>query len=282
MDFLLTYPGFKKKAFTTSYDDGVVQDIRLIEILRKYGIKGTFNLNSGLSGVEKFREDIYKNQIDCSRLVLKDYVNLYSGFEVASHTSNHPFLETLSKKEQKEEFEKDIAALSDMFSQNVRGAAYPYGTYNADTLEVERELGIQYSRTTRSTYSFSRPYNFLLWHPTIHHTDPKLNETLERFFKDETTELGLFYLWGHAYEFAINDNFSVMEETCQKVKNHEEEIYLATNIELVDYIKAAELVYYKKREEGFLINPSNRDIYVIVKDTGEKVVLKPHERRKYE
>ena len=38
----------KKKAVTFSFDDGVMQDIRVIEILDKYGLKGTFNLNKGV------------------------------------------------------------------------------------------------------------------------------------------------------------------------------------------------------------------------------------------
>ena len=42
----------KKKAVTFSFDDGVTQDIRLIEIFNKYGLKGTFNLNSGFLGLE--------------------------------------------------------------------------------------------------------------------------------------------------------------------------------------------------------------------------------------
>ena len=40
----------KNKAITFSYDDGLTQDIRLIEIFNKYNLKGTFNLNSGLLG----------------------------------------------------------------------------------------------------------------------------------------------------------------------------------------------------------------------------------------
>ena len=40
----------KKKAITFSYDDGVTQDIRLIELLNKYNLKCTFNLNSELLG----------------------------------------------------------------------------------------------------------------------------------------------------------------------------------------------------------------------------------------
>ena len=42
------FPGGKHKALTMSYDDGRTQDRRLIEIFNKYGIRGTFHLNSGL------------------------------------------------------------------------------------------------------------------------------------------------------------------------------------------------------------------------------------------
>ena len=40
----------KKKAVTFSFDDGIEQDVRAIEILDKYGLKATFNLNSGKFG----------------------------------------------------------------------------------------------------------------------------------------------------------------------------------------------------------------------------------------
>ena len=45
--FHLRYPGGLAKAVTFSYDDGVEQDIRLVEIFNKNGIKGTFNINTG-------------------------------------------------------------------------------------------------------------------------------------------------------------------------------------------------------------------------------------------
>ena len=44
----IRFPGFKLKAVTLSYDDGVRQDKRLISIMQKYGLKGTFNINAGL------------------------------------------------------------------------------------------------------------------------------------------------------------------------------------------------------------------------------------------
>ena len=38
------FPGGKQNAVTFSYDDGKVGDIRLMEIFRRYGIKGTFHI----------------------------------------------------------------------------------------------------------------------------------------------------------------------------------------------------------------------------------------------
>ena len=42
------YPGGKHKALTLSYDDGKLQDRRLVALFNRYGIKGTFHINSGL------------------------------------------------------------------------------------------------------------------------------------------------------------------------------------------------------------------------------------------
>ena len=48
----MRFPGNRPKAFTLSYDDGVVQDIRFMEILNRNGLKCTFNLNSELLGTK--------------------------------------------------------------------------------------------------------------------------------------------------------------------------------------------------------------------------------------
>ena len=50
MSFVLLYPGFKKKAVTFSYDDGILQDKTTVSILKNHHRKGTFNLNYGQSG----------------------------------------------------------------------------------------------------------------------------------------------------------------------------------------------------------------------------------------
>ena len=46
----LRFPGGKTRALTFSYDDGVLQDRRLVGILNDHGLKGTFNIGSGVLG----------------------------------------------------------------------------------------------------------------------------------------------------------------------------------------------------------------------------------------
>ena len=79
-------PDKKLKAFTLSYDDGVTQDIRLIELLEKYNLKCTFNLNSGLG----YRA----NRIDNDKIR-----EIYKNHEVAVHTKTHPNLTGLDDNE---------------------------------------------------------------------------------------------------------------------------------------------------------------------------------------
>ncbi len=47
---ILLFPEGKHKVFTLSYDDGKCADRRLIEIMNRYGVRGTFHLNAGLIG----------------------------------------------------------------------------------------------------------------------------------------------------------------------------------------------------------------------------------------
>ena len=50
------FPGGKHKVLTMSYDDGRLEDRRLVELFNRYGIRGTFNLNGGLPRPERIPE----------------------------------------------------------------------------------------------------------------------------------------------------------------------------------------------------------------------------------
>ena len=80
----MCFPGGKTKALTFSYDDGEKQDIRLIQLFNKYGLKGTFNLNSGLMARSE--------KMPSSKVALEKIKEIYDGHEVAVHAAHHPFL----------------------------------------------------------------------------------------------------------------------------------------------------------------------------------------------
>ena len=102
----------KNKALTFSYDDGTMQDVRLIELFNKYGMKATFNINSGLLGTERtlIRENV---EVLHNKINPEDVKFVYDGHEVAAHTLTHP---SLPKQEKDEEIirqvEEDRAKLS--------------------------------------------------------------------------------------------------------------------------------------------------------------------------
>ena len=123
----------KNKILTFSYDDGVSQDIRLIELLNKYGMKATFNLNSGFLGGKwtLTREGVV---VDHIKPAAEDVGFIYQGHEVAAHTLTHPFLPDMQdESEIIRQVEQDRLALSELCGYEVVGFAYPGGGINYDS-----------------------------------------------------------------------------------------------------------------------------------------------------
>ena len=93
------FPEGKYKALTLSYDDGREEDRKLISIFRKYGLKATFNLNSGLADT------------DLRRIRKNEWPELYAGFEIAAHTVTHPTISRCPLSFVAEEILKDFASI---------------------------------------------------------------------------------------------------------------------------------------------------------------------------
>ena len=78
----------KKKAITFSFDDGIWQDRPLVDILNKYGLKGTFNLNSECFGsIDSY--EAFGKMVNRDRLKEDEVKAVYAGHEVAVHTLTH-------------------------------------------------------------------------------------------------------------------------------------------------------------------------------------------------
>jgi len=235
---IMRYPGGLRKALTLSYDDGVEQDAQLIPILDAHGLRATFNINSG-----KFCPEGHVHPAGQIHRVmtLSRAKALYSGtaHEVAVHALTHANLPDLPPSAVCYEVMQDRINLEREFGGVIRGMAYPFGTYSDEVVDTLKSTGAVYARTVVSTHHFSVPTDWLRLHPTCHHDDPKLMELCERFLSSKVVfGSQLFYLWGHAYEFEANDNWQIIEAFADRMGGHED-IWYATNIEIVDYMNAA-------------------------------------------
>ncbi len=269
MSTFYRFPGGLRKAVTLSYDDGVEQDVRLMDILDKHGIRCTFNLNSGCWAPEGV---VYAPGTIHRRMPKSQVEKLYANpnHEVAAHCLTHASLTELSPAEIAWEVLEDRRNLEAMFGGLVRGLAYPFGTYSDQVVDALKATGAAYARTVHSTNDFTVPTDWLRLHPTCHHNAPNLNDLCDRFLADPAPFFNrLFYLWGHSYEFEADNNWQVIEDFCEKMGGRDD-IWYATNIEIVDYVNACRRVI-ASADGKTLHNPTSTDIWADV--DGKRVVI---------
>ena len=256
MKAYIAFPEGKSKALTMSYDDGKLQDERLLSIFNQYGIKGTFNLNYGLMGLDKKPPRFEKEQIK----------ELYKGHEIATHTMTHPTIARCPLTYVAEEILEDRKGLEKALGTLVRGHAYPNGSYSEEIKTLFRQMGIAYARVVETTGEFELPDDFMEWKATCHHNDPQLMEKARYFAEFHKPQyLKLMYVWGHSYEFDNNDNWNVIEEFCEYMGGRED-IWYATNIEIVDYMTAAKNLQFSADCEA-VYNPSAASVWLVLNDT---------------
>lgn len=246
------YKDAKKRAFTMSYDDGRIHDLRLIDIFNKYGIKGTFNLNA--------------NNIDKEGYVTSaDVRERYVGHEVACHGFTHQYFERIPREELIREVLQDRQVLENLTGYPVNGMAYPYGTLSEDVKNELKALGILYARGITRTADFEHanvpPKDFLCWNPTVGHRDPKMFELLDSFFREgRVRPLALFYIWGHSYSFHDDDNWDLIERICERAGG-DPDTWFATNIEIYNYLTALWQLRFNV-ERTVVYNPTALDLWI--------------------
>jgi peptidoglycan/xylan/chitin deacetylase (PgdA/CDA1 family) len=224
----------KKKAVTFSFDDGVTQDIRLIEILNRYGLKATFNINSELLGKEG-GIDRNGKAVRHDKVQVCDVSHIYAGHEVAAHTLTHPNLTRLTKEEIIRQVEEDRKNLSRICGYEVVGMAYPCGGVNNDDRVAEiikNNTEIKYARTITSTHKFAGQDNLFRFNPSVYYIEENFEEIVDAFLSLETEEPQLLYIWGHSYEMdAEYITWEKFESVCKKLSGRSE-IFYGTNREV--------------------------------------------------
>lgn len=240
-----------KLYFTTSWDDGSIYDIKLSELLNKYGIKGTFYL------------PIINKQVSRS-LATNDMQNINKYFEVGGHTYSHAVLTEISLIEAQQQIAKGKMALEDALGEKVSSFCFPKGKYNVNLVNVINDCGFLFARTTnnfrnRKILEVNKslmhvslqayPHNLLgygisvlkgNWEGFINclKTARNLNswQLLSKNLFDYAYKTnGVYHLWGHSWEIEKYRLWDMLEEFLQYAASHTD-IVFCTNTELWNFL----------------------------------------------
>ena len=238
------FPEGKFKAVTFSYDDGLHADIRLAKVLSDNGMKGTFNLSTGLMSDKDGCHYLSANEVREQIIPL--------GHEIAIHGHSHSAPGLNRPIDIIEEILTCRKNLEREFGGIIRGMAYPDsgikvlsgGKSGEEIKNILKSLDIAYARTTYDDRSFALPNDMHEWSATAHHTDPDLMKYIDEFLSFDEKKLyasrrfsKLIFIWGHSAEFDRDNNWELLDEICAKLSGREE-IWYATNMEICEYMMA--------------------------------------------
>lgn len=224
-----------KPIVTTSWDDGSIFDLKVAELLNKYGIKGTFYVPKSLFAHPLERDDI---------LMLDKYS------EIGSHTLNHVDLTKVSLSEAKREIEGSKTYLEDLLGHNVPMFCYPSGRFNKDIKKIVRDAGFIAARTTKRG-GFNLPSDPYEWQITLYASPGLPTPTLIPWLKrriaitgllDWETQAkllfdkflkvgGIYHIWGHSLGFEINLHWDKLDRVLAYI-SHREGVHYMTNGEI--------------------------------------------------
>ncbi|MBQ6847553.1 MAG: polysaccharide deacetylase family protein [Clostridia bacterium] len=270
----LRFPEGKLKVVTFSYDDGCIHDIKLAEIFNKYGMKGTFNLNSSWIGTEK-----YMNLEQIKTAILD------AGHEIAIHGEQHRANGKIRPIEGIRDVLNCRLFLEKEFGVFVRGMAYPHsginffcnGTTFDRIVSYLQDLDISYARSLNKVNgNLDLPTNWYEWNPTIGHNSENIFTLIEKFMQIDPTKLTfqrrvpkIFFVWGHSYDFNNNNSWDRIEKICEQLKG--DDIWYATNGEICDYINAYHQLVYSA-DGSMVYNPTVKTIWFETNNASYKIL----------
>lgn len=199
------------KYFIISIDDGTIYDEKVISVLNRHKLKGTFNLNSGLENFIWYNEGR-----PVQRLRLEKNKHLYDGHEVASHSLTHPHLTMCHNDRVGYEVGVDKENLERIFGRPITSFAFPFEDFDERCINRIREIeGFSAIRLSEIDSTFRFPID--PFHIKI--TSLNVKEAIKlipEFIKDPKAELFTFV--SHAYDFEFENAYDLLEELCVMIK----------------------------------------------------------------
>ncbi len=262
-DIQILFPENKNKALIMSFDDGNISDTSVVQILNKYGLKGTFFIHINPIKTIYETNDSYSKRRSISKDELKQ---VYKYHEVGSHGISHNRFDQMKDSLLYLELKESKTYLEQLVNKPVISLSYPYGCYNAKSILYAKQLGYINARTISNTNSFKQPEDLMQWHPTCELINT--NKHIADFFEDTTPfvqkwskivfhKLGIkyntskvMYVWGHATDMENPKVFSWhdFDSLCKKIALHKKEIWTTTAQQLGLYLKTTKNIIKTKYE----------------------------------
>lgn len=167
----------KKVYVITSWDDTDNLDLRMMKLLDKYDLKGTFF--------------VITDYID-KKITLNSIKDISINHEIGAHTVNHVTLTDVEDRVAYTEMFQSKKILEKHLDKKINSFAYPKGKYNKTHIKLAEEIGYESARTTKSFY-INKPKNRYEMHSTLW--------TYPHAFKDVLSQIRL-------YKISINFMFN--------------------------------------------------------------------------
>ncbi len=178
------------------WDDGDVDDIRLVKILKKHGARATFNINPGGWKSERRMAHRFRDEYPVYRLTLDEMPQVYEGFCIGGHSMTHPRLTAVDPSWAFTELVECQRYIEAHFGQTDIGMAYPGGGYDDSLKELVRKAGYLYSRTILNVDLELNIHDPMALHTHCHF---QAEDFWQKFDAVKAVD-GDFYFWGHTFE----------------------------------------------------------------------------------
>lgn len=221
---------------TTSWDDGHKLDIRLVALLKKYGIKSTLYVSP--RDREFARSDL---------LTREQVKTLAKDVEIGAHTMTHPRLHRVSDDEAQRELVGSKRYLERLLKRPVTTFCYPGGDYYPRHARMAAEAGFTYARTVKRHSFVTGPlleglttvnaYNHYqdLWKIAIFARFNPIKTW--RYFQWDNLAIAMFdharkhggtyHLWGHSWEIDQHNDWEKLERVLQYISDKKDVHYVA-------------------------------------------------------
>lgn len=235
---------------TTSWDDGHPHDLRIADLLTRYGLKGTFYVPRwspyGVMGGEAIRE-------------------LAGAFEVGAHTLHHLELTRVPDELARAEINDSKSWIEDLTGRSCRMFCFPGGRYRKRHQAMVLAAGYLGARTVQFL-SLSPPHNeggLMLMGTSIQTRSHSMPTYLKNALKRRATGSllhcwhirsargwveaartlldlwarrgGVFHLWGHSWEIEELSAWGELEEVLRDLAEHAAVFGCLTNGEVCEW-----------------------------------------------